>query len=351
MNPEDSPHSPKGEAVLAEQILCQRSLKSLRLLATRFVKMLQEAEGGVVDIREAVSLLAVGKKRRIYDITNVLEGVGLIVKISKSHVKWRGEFPGESSPEFNSRLLELKSEVEDLEQKEHTLDQQKFWVEQSIRNTTEDCSHLTYVNHENVSDCFSDQTLLAVQAPLGTQLDVPIPKAVLNSPAKYQIHLKSINGPIDVVLLNKSSESSDRLVLPVPPPEDILQKAKSVMATSDETQSIISPFQASDNVQQITKPSWPSLEDFRHLLSSSLINSEPQRTESSELRNLSGEMGNLLHPNKEKMRENLFAQLMSSGVFAPPLRLTPPPSELDYRFHVDENEGLCDLFDVPMLNV
>lgn len=36
--------------------------------------------------------------------------------------------------------MELKSELEDLEQKEYMLDQQKFWVEQSIRNTTEDCS-------------------------------------------------------------------------------------------------------------------------------------------------------------------------------------------------------------------
>lgn len=36
--------------------------------------------------------------------------------------------------------MELKSELEDLEQKENMLDQQKFWVEQSIKNTTEDCS-------------------------------------------------------------------------------------------------------------------------------------------------------------------------------------------------------------------
>lgn len=37
---------------------------------------------------QAVRILAVSQKRRIYDITNVLEGVGLIVKISKSVIQW-----------------------------------------------------------------------------------------------------------------------------------------------------------------------------------------------------------------------------------------------------------------------
>lgn len=37
---------------------------------------------------QAFKVLAVKHIRRIYDITNVLEGIGLIVKISKRHVKW-----------------------------------------------------------------------------------------------------------------------------------------------------------------------------------------------------------------------------------------------------------------------
>ncbi|TKS70109.1 Transcription factor E2F4 [Collichthys lucidus] len=92
MDPESTPTSPVGDCTVAEQNpKYQRSLRSLNLLATRFVMLLQQAEGGVLDIKDAVSLLAVGQKRRIYDITNVLEGVGLIVKISKSIVKWKLE--------------------------------------------------------------------------------------------------------------------------------------------------------------------------------------------------------------------------------------------------------------------
>jgi hypothetical protein len=30
------------------------------------------------------------KKRRIYDITNVLEGIGLIEKKSKNNIQWKG---------------------------------------------------------------------------------------------------------------------------------------------------------------------------------------------------------------------------------------------------------------------
>jgi len=38
--------------------------------------------------------------------------------------------------------------------------------------------------------------------------------------------------------------------------------------------------------------------------------------------------------------------LMSSEMFGPLLRLSPPPTEKDYCFNLDSNEGVCDLFDV-----
>ena len=33
-------------------------------------------------------------------------------------------------------------------------------------------------------------------------------------------------------------------------------------------------------------------------------------------------------------------------VFGPLMRLSPPPSEKDYCFNLDDSEGVCDLFDV-----
>lgn len=113
----------------------KRYEKSLGLLTTRFVSLLQKAEDGVLDLKsvsiyiilyplfsidlssciepstinkqgiskclnsytfrtlcfylQATDLLAVRQKRRIYDITNVLEGIGLIEKKSKNSIQWK----------------------------------------------------------------------------------------------------------------------------------------------------------------------------------------------------------------------------------------------------------------------
>lgn len=42
------------------------------------------------------------------------------------------------------------------------------------------------------------------------------------------------------------------------------------------------------------------------------------------------------------------AESVSLAVF-PLLRLSPTPAD-DYSFNLDENEGVCDLFDVQILN-
>ena len=41
-----------------------------------------------MDLNTAADQLGV-QKRRIYDITNVLEGIGLIVKRGKNNIQWR----------------------------------------------------------------------------------------------------------------------------------------------------------------------------------------------------------------------------------------------------------------------
>ncbi|KAL7405858.1 hypothetical protein ABVT39_008807 [Epinephelus coioides] len=311
MDPEGSPHSADEETATPDQIpKYQRSMRSLHMLATKFLVLLQEADGGVLDLKDAVKLLAVAQKRRIYDITNVLEGVGLIVKISKSVVKWKGAVPGETAHMLTNRVMELRAELKDLEQKE----------------------------------C---HTLLAVRAPPGTQLDVPIPKAVQDSPAKYQIHLKSINGPIDVVLLNKLSVSSVPVVLPVPPPEELLRNAKPVIPTLDEMGSSIAPCQASADTGHGTKSTMSAMEDMQHLQSSSLKN----RPDSSKSQALSKQLQELLRPTKEMISADRIRELIASEVFSPLVRLSPPPSEHEYAYNLDDSEGLCDLFDVPMVNV
>ena len=55
----------------------------------RFVTLLQEAEHGILDLKVAADALNVKQKRRIYDITNVLEGIGLIEKKNKNCIQWK----------------------------------------------------------------------------------------------------------------------------------------------------------------------------------------------------------------------------------------------------------------------
>ncbi|XP_061883402.1 transcription factor E2F5-like isoform X2 [Entelurus aequoreus] len=209
----------------------QRSLDSLHRIATQFVRLLQAAEGGELDIRQAAGLCTVEQKRHIYDITNVLQDIGL-VKTSKNLIKWIG----------GKNTFGLKCELKELQQQEYMLDIQRLWLEQSVRNTLEEYRALIYVNYDDVCNVFSGNTVLAVRAPSGTRMDVPIPKAVHNSPAKYQLYIKSINGPIDVVLLNKRSISSVPVVLSLPPPDDILHRAKLDMSgLSKETMDLHVP--------------------------------------------------------------------------------------------------------------
>ena len=53
---------------------------------------------------------------------------------------------------------------------------------------------LAYVTHEDICKCFKGDTLLAIQAPSGTQLEVPIPEIV--SSVRYMLYLTVVSNNI-----------------------------------------------------------------------------------------------------------------------------------------------------------
>lgn len=63
-------------------------------LTKKFIQLLVEAEEQCLDLNNAMKVLNV-PKRRIYDITNVLEGINLIQRYKKNHVRWIGTSPDE----------------------------------------------------------------------------------------------------------------------------------------------------------------------------------------------------------------------------------------------------------------
>jgi len=66
-----------------------RKENGLEKLTKTFISLLREAPNQTLDLNRAVKQLEV-QKRRIYDITNVLEGIGLIVKLRKNNIRWSG---------------------------------------------------------------------------------------------------------------------------------------------------------------------------------------------------------------------------------------------------------------------
>jgi len=346
--------------------LNSRFEKSLGLLTARFVALLQQAEGGILDLKIAADALNVRQKRRIYDITNVLEGIGLIEKRNKNCIVWKGAVAGENSKEASDRIQILQHELSTLESHEKLLDQQKLWAQQSIKNILDDISNyqLAYITHEDICNCFDGQTLLAIQAPNGTQLEVPIPEIHTGQNKKYQIHLKSENGQIYVLLVNKDV-GSDPVVVQVPPPQDIAEVISRHVEEEEEEEEQERLKERFDAKR--LNPVEPTLprkilkqEEFQEIdFGEESYSDKDTSVENNSL--LTG-VGKRSQDFSDSAAKRSVAQdfampsvgseipgldeLISSEMFAPLLRLSPPPSDKDYCFNLDNSEGVCDLFDV-----
>lgn len=171
---------------------------SLGLLTKKFVDLLKESSDGVVDLNIASTKLNV-QKRRIYDITNVLEGIGILEKKSKNNIQWKC---GNSlcNIEKNNRIQRDRYL---LEQKENMLD--RMIVE--MRNMTGVDMQTTkhaYVTCQDLNsiDMFKDQIIVVIKAPPEAKLVLP------DVQQPREIFLKSEKGEIDVFLCPESSETS-----------------------------------------------------------------------------------------------------------------------------------------------
>lgn len=345
-----------------------RHEKSLGLLTTKFVSLLQEAKDGVLDLKVAADQLAVRQKRRIYDITNVLEGIGLIEKKSKNSIQWKGAGPGCNTREYSDKLSYVQQEMEELKQKELELDQHKLWIQQSIKNVTDEVENtrLAYVTHEDICRCFRGDTLLAIQAPSGTQLEVPIPEIGPGLKKNYQINLKSHSGPINVLLVNKDSDNQSPVVVQVPPAnEDLANQCQAAAQAADQNvnpQHYTRPKSTRHQKSPVKSPlrqSQPTTSDRMATRSSPRKQSQQGQQASTSLGLPSGMdslPSDILFEDTTKsdfdgMDGQLIEELMTSEAFAPLLRLSPPPSDKDYYFNLDDTEGACDLFDVPLLSM
>lgn len=187
---------------------------SLGLLTKKFISLLKQAEDGVLDLNKAADTLHV-QKRRIYDITNVLEGIGLIEKKLKNRIRWKGLGDSSLGDAYDEAAM-LQAEVEDLHMEEMRLDSCIRAMRERLRNLSEDETNRQwlYVTEDDIKNlpCFQNETLIAVKAPQGTTLEVPDPDEAVDYPQRhYQILLQSTRGPIDVYLVSRYEEKFEEM--------------------------------------------------------------------------------------------------------------------------------------------
>ncbi|NWI59315.1 E2F6 factor, partial [Calyptomena viridis] len=190
---------------------------SLVLLTRRFMALLKKAPDGVLDLNEVATTLGV-RKRRVYDITNVLDGIQLIQKRSKNIIQWIGtnldQVVGKAPEQQN-----LKDELSDLSAMEEALDELIEDCAHQIFDLTDDkenakypfnsCITLThvfaYVTYQDIRSIqtFQEQIVIAIKAPEETKLEIPVPKD-----DHIEVHVKSTKGPINVYLCEVEKETA-----------------------------------------------------------------------------------------------------------------------------------------------
>lgn len=153
---------------------------SLGKLTHKFVSLLKEAPKGVLDLNFAATCLNV-QKRRIYDITNVLEGIGLIEKNTKNHIRWRGT-GWQPESKLKKDLEVLEQELLDLEEEEKAIDEHITRMTDMLKELSdnEQSKRFAYVTFDDIrglEEC-RDKTVIAIKAPAGTTLTVPNPDSV-----------------------------------------------------------------------------------------------------------------------------------------------------------------------------
>ncbi|XP_074055499.1 uncharacterized protein LOC141496806 [Macrotis lagotis] len=163
---------------------------SLVFLTQRFMKLLKSTPHGLLELNDVAARLHV-HKRRLYDITNVLDGIGLLEKKAKNIVQWIGPNPKAlGAPSLAAQLTQL-------EENEKHLDELISNTTKNLAGITEDpenqrLAYVTCQDIQNIQD-FDNNFLMVIKAPEETQLEVPAMDT--NSTSMY---LKSKNGPINI---------------------------------------------------------------------------------------------------------------------------------------------------------
>eukprot|EP00826_Nyctotherus_ovalis_P011666 TRINITY_DN13037_c0_g2_i1.p1 TRINITY_DN13037_c0_g2~~TRINITY_DN13037_c0_g2_i1.p1 ORF type:complete len:210 (-),score=59.51 TRINITY_DN13037_c0_g2_i1:164-793(-) len=137
-----------------------------------------------MDLNEVVRKLKV-QKRRIYDITNVLEGIGYIEKTGKNEIRWKGESSLNEKLKTSAEVLKYRKELQSVQNisKEH--DSRIIQLHDSFNQlaTSTEYNRFAYITFEDLSrlsasDEFKGKKLIVVKSGTSSLLELPDPEEV-----------------------------------------------------------------------------------------------------------------------------------------------------------------------------
>jgi hypothetical protein len=183
------------------------------VLTQKFVQLINEQSmTGAVDLNVAAESLGV-QKRRIYDITNVLEGIGLIEKKSKNHIQWKirlndGAASGATAAAGGSPEIEaILAEMDALRQEEIEVDRELARLQQSMSQMTADSMRSVdaWVTYDDVRQlpAMRGKQILTFKASAGSTLNVSEPITGPDGATRYRVKLQSSGGPIECFKLEQ----------------------------------------------------------------------------------------------------------------------------------------------------
>ncbi|XP_069752414.1 transcription factor E2F2-like [Narcine bancroftii] len=324
--------TPKGKGKMPARIPSPKTPKSpgektrydtsLGLLTKKFVRLLSESRDGVLDLNKAAEVLEV-QKRRIYDITNVLEGIQLIRKKSKNNIQWMGRSLFEDTSVVEKQRC-LRQDLTDLVWKERSLDDliQRCSTQLKMLTDDEENQQLAYVTYQDIRSIgsFQDQTVIAVKAPPETRLEVPDVRE-----ENLQIYLKSTNGPIEVYLCPEEAVEESSPAKPTVPKKEENGSNASFPGPSSSAQvepdspKTVCKVEVKEEVSTELKPVLPS----------SLLDCED---------GVLGLPHHLLQQTEDQLPSTSYAD-------APFVNFSPPLDREDYLWSLEDSEGVSDLFD------
>ncbi|XP_036299588.1 transcription factor E2F2 [Pipistrellus kuhlii] len=324
--------TPKGKLIRVDGLPSPKTPKSpgektrydtsLGLLTKKFIYLLSESKDGVLDLNWAAEVLDV-QKRRIYDITNVLEGIQLIRKKAKNNIQWVGK-GALGDPTRPGKQQQLGQELKELMSTEQALDQLIQSCSLNFKHLTEDKANkkLAYVTYQDIRaiDTFREQTVIAVKAPPQTRLEVPD-----RNEENLQIYLKSTQGPIEVYLCPEEMQE------PESPAKEPVSSTSTLNPTPDSAQPCSS---TSPGALAPTASPAPSLtsQQVPPLPPPPLV---PLEATDSMLE--------LPHPLLQQTEDQLLCPALADS--SPLISFSPPLDQDDYLWGLDGGEGISDLFD------